>query len=763
MNKLVFTLIVFLVYILPAQTQNTLKGNIQDESGEGLFLTNVRVLTKDSAFVNGGVADDKGFFEVKNIKTGKYILAVSNIGYVSQCIDFEMPEGDFILPLVILKTDVFSLNEIVVKASTFIRKKDYLLVIPDKQQIKHAFSGYDLLYNLMIPGLTVDRRNKTVETVMGNATLYINGVKADFREVQNLRPKDIERVEYHSMPTGKYAGDAASINYITKTHKAGGYVTLEAEQNIGYLKGIYDVAAKMTHNNTNLMFFGGYNTEEYDGVKKEKSEELFLSDYTVNRGRTTDDADFSNNRQYSQLRVSNNNEKRDLAAHVSLIRNATPHDDRKEMLNYTGYNEQRIPSDENIDNESLRPTLNLSGTFRPTRKQQLRFELDGSYAKNKYSRNYTEDEQYSFTRADEDFYSFYVYGQYMYQPDSVNTFAASLSQNHNVTSADYSGDYSSWQHLWNNETHLYLTYIRELGKKATFYFNPGLSLLNYKLHGDKLHRSWTACLNTWVRYQINFQHMVAIGFSSGIFQPRISYLNSMDQTIDFYQLKRGNPNLDNIFLSNWLFMYDARIQPFNVQLRLSHDKYKHNVFTDYYLEGNKLISSYSSEGSFNTANTDLSISCRISDHLRTNLGLKYKYMYVPEKSGLNQSNFAASFDVNYFVKAFTFNAYIKTQEKLLSKSTLAYIKTPASYGLSVRYNNKNFMFEAGTENPFTKQVHYREYADYGVYKYDQIHTGRIYQQTGFIKLAYIFDFGKKTSREGINMDKSINSGILKIE
>ncbi|MDR1556175.1 MAG: carboxypeptidase-like regulatory domain-containing protein, partial [Tannerellaceae bacterium] len=81
MNKLVFTLIVFFVYILPAQTQNTLKGNIhQDESGEGLFLTTIRVLTKDSAFVNGGITDDNGFFEVKDIKSGKYILAVSNIG-----------------------------------------------------------------------------------------------------------------------------------------------------------------------------------------------------------------------------------------------------------------------------------------------------------------------------------------------------------------------------------------------------------------------------------------------------------------------------------------------------------------------------------------------------------------------------------------------------------------------------------------------------------------------------------------------------------
>lgn len=89
------------------------------------------------------------------------------------------------------------------------------------------------------------------------------------------------------------------------------------------------------------------------------------------------------------------------------------------------------------------------------------------------------------------------------------------------------------------------------------------------------------------------------------------------------------------------------------------------------------------------------------------------------------------------------------------------MKSPASYGLSVRYSSKNWMAEVGTNNPFTKHLYYREYADYGVYRYNQEQTSRIYQQTAYIKLAYTFDFGKKTSRENNNVDRSINSAILK--
>ena len=136
-------------------------------------------------------------------------------------------------------------------------------------------------------------------------------------------------------------------------------------------------------------------------------------------------------------------------------------------------------------------------------------------------------------------------------------------------------------------------------------------------------------------------------------------------------------------------------------------------------------------------------------------------MYVPNKSNLKEHSHKASFDVNYFINSFTINAYAKTTEKILDEPTLAFIKIPATYGLSVRYSGKNWMAEVGTENPFTKHQHYREYADYGVYRYNQVQTSRIYQQTAYIKLAYTFDFGKKTSRESNSVDRSINSAILK--
>ena len=120
-------------------------------------------------------------------------------------------------------------------------------------------------------------------------------------------------------------------------------------------------------------------------------------------------------------------------------------------------------------------------------------------------------------------------------------------------------------------------------------------------------------------------------------------------------------------------------------------------------------------------------------------------------------------DINYFWKDFSLNVYGKTTSKSLNQLTLATLKNPAIYGLSLGWNHNNWIIEAGTENPFTKHNRYYSYADCNVYRFNQIQSSRIYQQTGYVKVAYTFDFGRKTSREQNDVNRSINSAIMKVD
>ena len=763
MNLKIYILIIFIAVIVPSNAQNILNGHVVNEVDSAISGVTLRILSMDSTFVKGEITNKKGRFLFKDIKGGNYILAISCIGYMNQFLNFEMPSSDYDLPTIILKEDNVTLSEVTVTGSSFIQKKDHLLVIPDRKQIKHAFSGYDLLYNLMIPGLTVDRKNKTVTSMVGGTTLYINGVEADMREIQNLQPQDVERIEYYTMPaTGPFAGDAAAVNYITKVYKTGGYITLDGEQTIGYTKGDYNVASKIAHGNTSYTFFGGYNMKKYDGVEIGKDEELFLEDYTINRNTVNEGSQYKGNQQYAQFKVNNDTKKHNLSASASFVRDVAPHDDRSELLSYTGDGDRTIQSYDNNDNESLKGAINLNGTFHVNEQQFWKVRLNGAYTKNKYNRNYTEGEQISLSNADEDLYSFDAQVAYNYQPNKKNAIYARITHFHNITSSLYGGDYASWQHLWKGESMAQVDYTHIFSDKLMLMITPGVSWLNYKLHGQSLQDSWNLRLNGWIRYALNAKQWILLGGALGNNQPDISYLNTANQTIDFYQIKRGNPYLDNTQIVTAIGMYEGAFHPmFNIQGKLLYERNKNSVYTNYYLEGNKLISSYASNNSFGTTSLEIAISSRFSENFRTNVNLKYNYMNVPEVLGLHENNFFASLDVNYFIKAFAINAYAKTTERKLDQSTLIYTKTPASYGLSVRYSGKSWMAEVGTENPFTKHQHYREYADYGVYRYNQVQTSRIYQQTAYIKLAYTFDFGKKTSRESNSVDRSINSAILK--
>ena len=136
------------------------------------------------------------------------------------------------------------LDEVLVKASYLSREDDHIMAMPTKEQRKHAVTGFDLLNNLMVPGVSVDRLKGFIATPVGNATLYIDGREVDFREVQSLRPKDISRVEFHDIPTGKYAKDAYAINIVMKQLNNGGYTQLDARQGVGYLNGDYNLISK---------------------------------------------------------------------------------------------------------------------------------------------------------------------------------------------------------------------------------------------------------------------------------------------------------------------------------------------------------------------------------------------------------------------------------------------------------------------------------------------------------------------------------------
>jgi hypothetical protein len=183
---------------------------------------------------------------------------------------------------------------------------------------------------------------------------------------------------------------------------------------------------------------------------------------------------------------------------------------------------------------------------------------------------------------------------------------------------------------------------------------------------------------------------------------------------------------------------------------------------DYYIDENKLVEGFRSDGDYHNIRGGLSATYQVNTNLRLMVKGDYNYYKSTGKIKADQSEWTGSVDVNYFWKNFTFNVFGKSATRTASMYP-SYMRSPASYGASLRWNHKNLNVEAGTDNPFSKNNRNIEYLDAGVYQFHTTQYSRIYQQTGYIKLAYTFDFGRKTSKTNDKVNTNINSGILKAE
>ncbi|MDB5196911.1 MAG: hypothetical protein JWP88_1282, partial [Flaviaesturariibacter sp.] len=91
----------FSVIIANAQTTSKVTGTVKDAEGKALQAVTVSLLrTKDSSLVKLAVTDKAGAYELINIKSGKYLLSYTSVGFAknfSKAIEvgeapIEMPE-----------------------------------------------------------------------------------------------------------------------------------------------------------------------------------------------------------------------------------------------------------------------------------------------------------------------------------------------------------------------------------------------------------------------------------------------------------------------------------------------------------------------------------------------------------------------------------------------------------------------------------------------------------------------------------------------
>lgn len=115
-----------------------------------------------------------------------------------------------------------------------------------------------------------------------------------------------------------------------------------------------------------------------------------------------------------------------------------------------------------------------------------------------------------------------------------------------------------------------------------------------------------------------------------------------------------------------------------------------------------------------------------------------------------------------FMGDFALKPYLHFGKKSLDEAAWVISKTPIDYGMSCSYSRGNLYVELQAASPFKKQEK-RYWLDLPIYSYSKSIKDQTASQYASIKVAYSFDFGRKTQKVEKDVNKNINSSLLRVE
>ncbi|MEO9173232.1 MAG: TonB-dependent receptor, partial [Mucilaginibacter sp.] len=298
--------------IAHAQTSTSaahITGTLFDEQGKPLMYATASLLNaRDSTIVKGAISNETGVFIFEHIKTGRYIVKASTVGYEKAASNpFMVTDSSsaVTLPRLQLKPATKSLNTVSITAAKPLieRKIDRTVMNVENSVLAAGNSAMEILERA--PGVSVDKddnislRGKQGVTVMINDKLtYLTSAQL----ANLLRSTDgntIKSIEIITNPSAKYdaAGNSGIINIKLKKNKqagTNGSITLGA----GYgNNGKDNETLQLNHKQGNLNIFGSFSHND-----NKKQQDLGIKRIvTDNTGQVT----YFN--QYSHLPQSHHN------------------------------------------------------------------------------------------------------------------------------------------------------------------------------------------------------------------------------------------------------------------------------------------------------------------------------------------------------------------------------------------------------------------------------------------------------------------------
>ncbi len=158
----------------------TIKGKIVDsETNEPLMFASVVLFSeRDSTMISGAIADDKGFFEIKETPPGRFYLSISFVGYPTKLVNsirITFRETEYDTGIIKIEPGAAMLSGVTVEATRTLMETglDRRVINVGQELTATGGSGLEIMQN--IPSVAVDFEGNISLRGSTNVTILLDG------------------------------------------------------------------------------------------------------------------------------------------------------------------------------------------------------------------------------------------------------------------------------------------------------------------------------------------------------------------------------------------------------------------------------------------------------------------------------------------------------------------------------------------------------------------------------------------------------------
>lgn len=732
---------------------------IDSETKAPVVSATIKLLDNDTTLIEGKVTSREGYFVFNHDMRGDYFLEISSIGYDSILLTLREVYSKVDLGEILMHPSSTELSEFVVVGKQMSRTDDRVLLFPNKSQKKHASNGYDLIYNLNLPKVNVDLLTNAITTIGGTVTLCINGREVTHNDIRALLPQDILRVEYHDLPSGRFSGKVAVIDFITKRYSSGGSFLVDADQRLTYPQGSYLAMVRFNKKVSEYSVDYKFDYNHDRNNRQETFETFILPSGEFNREIYSMPYQMKNSGHLLFIDYNLRKDSAGLNLRTGFSERKTPQYEIISRQLYSNMAPQEYKSTETSSNKSIHPYLNISFNKTLKNRRYLFLYINSAYSQNNYDRQFEQDSRTIYSQVFEDFLRINGGGDYTHWLDDNRRITLQVYHFQDFSKSHYEGSYESVEELSSGQSMGWIEYFKKWGQ-TSLSARVGGTYSFYVQNKGKIKDFFSFRPQVIFQHSINDNNTLQLRSFLGNSSPWLAYLSDVEQKIDLLTIRRGNPNLQRMIMWNNSISYWLSVRQFNISFFINHELFTPNQRAEVYFDQGYFIKTYINDGQRNRLGIGASISGSFLDSaLRFNTSFGYNKNWITSVLQSSLGGLYYNLNGSYAVSNWIFRAFYSSPYQELNHQ--GYVTRRNSiYGLSVSYNNSGLSITAGVQNPFSKMVSTTEYLN-DIYSSKSQNLNSSNNFVGFLRLSYSLSYGRKYNYSNIDTNIYSNSAILK--